>query len=134
MGVHFQNGSSMPYAKDFAFHKRYFCFFPGLREYCVFESFNATCRPNEAIIIKRAYYGRMRTGRCVEKDLGYVGCKADVQGILSRRCSGRRHCSVSVLDKQLTSTQPCSEQVSWYLEAEYECVKGGLESSERERS
>ncbi len=48
--------------------------FPGVRDYCETELFNATCRTGEVIMMKTAHYGRMRLGRCVRKDLGYIGC------------------------------------------------------------
>ena len=35
-----------------------------------------------------ARYGRMRLGRCVKNDLGYVGCFSDVIQILDSKCSG----------------------------------------------
>ena len=37
-----------------------------------------------------ARYGRMRLGRCVKNDLGYVGCFSDVIQILDSKCSGIR--------------------------------------------
>jgi len=35
------------------------------KEYCQFESFNATCPADEVILIDEARYGRLQLGRCV---------------------------------------------------------------------
>ena len=45
----------------------------GVRDYCETETFNASCHHGEVIVMKSALYGRMRLGRCVRKDLGYIG-------------------------------------------------------------
>ena len=47
-------------------------------EYCPWETFKATCKEDEVIAMETARYGRMRLGRCVKNDLGYVGCFTDV--------------------------------------------------------
>ena len=39
-------------------------------EYCETELFHAECKDNEVVIIENAQYGRMRFGRCVERDYG----------------------------------------------------------------
>jgi len=44
-------------------------------DYCDTETFRASCSSqDEVIMIDRAAYGRMRLGRCVETDMGHVGC------------------------------------------------------------
>ena len=58
----------------------------GVRDYCETETFNASCRPGEVIVIKSAHYGRMRLGRCVKKDLGYIGCSTGERDAASLRC------------------------------------------------
>lgn len=73
--------------------------------------------------MEKASYGRMRIGRCVIEDLGYLGCKADVLSMADRKCSGRRTCEVQIPDQDFERTKPCSERQS-YLEAQYRCVKG----------
>ena len=45
-------------------------------DYCDTETFRASCNSqDEVIMIDRAAYGRMRLGRCVETDMGHVGCR-----------------------------------------------------------
>ena len=46
----------------------------GIRDYCQFEEFKAECPEGEVIQMTHANYGRMELGRCVEADLGFVGC------------------------------------------------------------
>ena len=43
------------------------------QEYCQWEKFHAECASDEVVIMERATYGRMQLGRCVDKDLGYLG-------------------------------------------------------------
>lgn len=56
-----------------------------VREYCESEAFRARCRQDEAILIESALYGRMRLGRCVKADLGYLGCTTDVLHLADKR-------------------------------------------------
>jgi len=94
-------------------------------EYCQFEHFNASCRsPTERIYIRSAQYGRMRVGRCVKVDLGYLGCVADVRHVIESRCSGRPHCSVAVIDDELRKRSPCPTDVTSHLQVSYACVTG----------
>ena len=88
------------------------------------DTFNATCPHGEVVIMTRARYGRMQIGRCVKKNLGYLGCAVDVLAILDTRCSGRRQCIVKMPDPDLYETQPCPEDTTPYLEVAYQCVKG----------
>ena len=48
------------------------------------EVFQASCDEGEVIYIHNALYGRMRFGRCVDRDFGYVGCKTDVLHICDK--------------------------------------------------
>lgn len=43
-------------------------------DYCDTEVFRAECSDGEVIIMRKALYGRLKIGRCVEIDLGYIGC------------------------------------------------------------
>ena len=36
--------------------------------------FEASCAEDEVVVMTTAQYGRMRPGRCVKKDYGYIGC------------------------------------------------------------
>ena len=102
-----------------------FCHAEETGEYCAFEYFNASCQsPTERIYIRSAQYGRMRVGRCVKVDLGYLGCSADVRHVIEFRCSGRPRCSVAVVDEELRTRSPCPSDVTWYLQVSYACVSG----------
>ena len=73
-----------------------------------------------------ARYGRMRIGRCVKTDFGFLGCYTDVLNLLDKHCSGRRTCRVDVVDPTFGNKKPCNQEFKNYLEASYECVKGRL--------
>lgn len=92
-------------------------------EYCQFDAFNVTCPPGQVIVIDDAQYGRLRIGRCVSRDYGFLGCTADVIDVLDRTCSGRRRCKLPVPHiRQLV--QPCPKDLTSYLEASYHCQTG----------
>ena len=92
-------------------------------EVCHNEVFEAQCHEGEVMRIERARYGRMRLGRCVKTDFGYIGCYADVIDVLQEQCSGRSHCSVPVPDEELeTVTGQCPMEFIKYLEVAYDCV------------
>ena len=63
-------------------------------------------------------------GKCVEADLGYVGCESNVQYLADRKCSGRRKCQISIPDEDFDNTQPCLTELKFYFEANYTCMKG----------
>ena len=46
------------------------------KEYCEMETFTAKCWENEVIMMQSALYGRMKIGKCVKLDFGFMGCKA----------------------------------------------------------
>ena len=71
-----------------------------------------------------ARYGRMRAGRCVSKEYGYVGCYQNVLKYVDSQCSGRTHCQVPVTDFMLQGMRPCPKDVASYFEAGYRCVPG----------
>jgi Galactose binding lectin domain len=91
-------------------------------DYCDTEVFRAECSDGEVIVIERALYGRMKLGRCVEQDIGYLGCHRDVIGIADRRCSGRRVCEIRIPDAEFESTRACLKELKTYLEVVYRCV------------
>ena len=97
-----------------------------IREFCQFQSFKAECPQGEVIMMTHARYGRMRLGRCVVADLGYVGCSTDVLHLADRKCSGRRKCEISVPDEAFDRISTCLTELTKYLEASYKCVKGKL--------
>lgn len=95
----------------------------GIQEFCQSEIFKAACWSNEVILIEYAYYGRMRLGKCVEADLGYIGCNASVLSLADRECSGKRTCQIPVPNEDLDKTAPCFKELKTYLEIKYKCVK-----------
>ncbi len=68
----------------------------------------------------------MNTGRCVKKDLGYLGCSKDILSLTDKLCSGRRSCVIandrSEMD-DLVGT-PCYEELASYINITYICMKG----------
>jgi len=104
----------------------------GAEEYCQFDTFNATCRRGQVIVIDDAQYGRLRIGRCVSRDYGFLGCTADVVDMLDRTCSGRRRCELPVPRiRQLV--QPCPKDLTSYLDASYHCERGHMLHHFRDR-
>ena len=81
------------------------------------------------IVIQRALYGRMRLGRCVLRDYGYVGCFADVVAHMDVICSGRRACSIRIPDAMLDRANPCPKDFKTYLLIDYDCVASALSLS-----
>ncbi len=50
-----------------------------LREYCNWETFNATCPRGEVILVTSARYGWMKMGRCLHVAASHiVGCQEDI--------------------------------------------------------
>jgi hypothetical protein len=84
--------------------------------------------------MEHAVYGRMSdSGRCLnvdqrmtalKQDPRYLGCSKDVLGVMDRKCSGRTHCRVRIIDPELLQNTPCYNDLSMYLEASYRCVSG----------
>lgn len=71
-----------------------------------------------------AFFGRMRLGRCVSRDFGYVGCSRSVLSILDQRCSGRPRCDLAVSDAEFVRTRPCPQDLTSFLEASHRCLPG----------
>ena len=93
-------------------------------EFCQWETFNASCRSDEVVVVTAARYGRMRAGRCASRSYGAVGCSVDVLPYLAARCSGRHACHLVVPDRHLREMRPCPIDFAAYLEAGYKCVPG----------
>ena len=91
------------------------------------QTVNISCSGrHRVILVRRARYGRMQLGRCVQRDLGYIGCNSDVLPLLDQRCSARRRCAFSLPDTELYATQPCPVDTTSYLEVTHECLQGSL--------
>ena len=82
-----------------------------MREYCDGEEFSASCASGATVNVTSAFYGRMQLGRCVCKDLGYVGCSEDVTETLNSRCTGQQLCEISIPDAGLENTSPCISEI-----------------------
>jgi len=104
-----------------------------MQEYCMLETFQPSCLKNEVIVIDRAIYGRRRVGKCIKdaeaalsSDRRYIGCSANVLGILNAKCSGQKQCEIRIPDADLEQTEPCLPGLKMYLEVSYNCVQGTL--------
>lgn len=95
-----------------------------IQQYCQWETFNATCRQNEVIMMEHARYGRMSVGRCVKTFLDEIGCMTNVISYIDSKCSGRRTCMMNTASIALQGYRPCSEELTNYLEASYRCIPG----------
>ena len=82
-------------------------------------------------MVTDAVYGRMKYGRCVKRDYGYVGCSADVIAHLDSMCSGLASCEVHIPDPALDRANPCPKDLKTYLDVSYECVHGMNSHSSR---
>lgn len=103
-------------------------------EFCLSESFNASCQGGGAlsphasrvIVMTAGEYGRMRSGRCVQMKYGQPGCRADVLSHLDAHCSGRPACSFPVARLLQAGISPCDDELKSYLYASYRCVTGTM--------
>jgi len=101
-------------------------------EVCQTEHFEASCeRSDEVILMTSSEYGRMRVSRCVQSDYGYIGCSADVLGVVDAACSGRRRCNVGVPSAALerAAAVACPGDLKLYLAASYRCLPGNIAPS-----
>lgn len=98
---------------------------PQVREYCQSETFRATCPKNQVVVMKKALYGRMGTGRCLTDEFGNLGCEFDVLREMDNICSGTNSCEFKVDDSSFAAVKPfCHAQLKSYLLAGYDCVPG----------
>jgi len=94
-------------------------------EYCHHARFEALChRPGDVLVVRRALYGRMKVGGCVRTNFGYVGCYVDVLDVLHGRCTGRRRCTLDVVEPTFGNRRPCNVELNNYLEVDYICLPG----------
>ena len=75
------------------------------------------------ILVTDAHYGRMRFGRCVKTNFGFIGCYTNVIDLLDRKCSGRQTCAFDVVEPTFDNIRPCNIELKSYLEADYKCIK-----------
>ena len=103
-------------------------------EYCEREYFDAECAAddgNRLIVMQLAVFGRMKDGRCVRREYGSIGCRADVLATVDSLCSGRRRCRFHT--STLHSARPCPTELVSYLEASFDCVAGSSLTSQYTR-
>jgi len=106
-----------------------FCFVVLLTEQsvCQSEYFRAKCSAvDEVLMVTSALYGRMHISKCVKENFGFIGCSTDVLDIVDGQCSGRRECSIRILDENFGNAKPCHDDLKTYLQVNYRCVKGEL--------
>ncbi len=73
------------------------------REYCNWETFKGQCPDGQVILMSSAFYGRMKHGRCIQKNFDEqgnprpVGCKEDIIGYVKKIMSSFYNSSCIVL-------------------------------------
>nr|UCK81581.1 Gal-binding and CUB domains containing receptor 14 [Arenicola marina] len=94
-----------------------------IQEVCAGETFEGRCESDEVIVMKSARYGRMRLGRCVKVDLGYLGCSSNVLSLFDGWCSGKRSCDVAIskMNKQLVDRRSCIADITSHVEVAFAC-------------
>ena len=53
-----------------------------------------------------------------------IGCYADVLSYMDSKCSGRQSCTILIATLEAVA-QPCAKDFKAYLQATFDCVKGG---------
>ena len=85
--------------------KSYYFLLSDSYSFCEADSFKPKCGRGEVVVMEAAFYGRMRLGKCVQTDYGYVGCYKDVLPLADARCSGRRSCEIRIPDEAFEADQ-----------------------------
>ena len=93
-------------------------------DYCSGEWFEANCTQDEVIVMTSAVYGRMQLGRCIDVDLGYIGCQNDVLDTMDAACSGRQACKILITKQIVHGAGVCHEQLTGYAQISYRCQQG----------
>ena len=100
-------------------------------EYCGNEVFSPTCSHDQVIVMTHATYGRMKLGKCIKRDLGFIGCQTDILAVLDSKCSNKRTCTVDINDDLNFNDRipnPCSSEMFRHLEANYTCQSGKFQN------
>jgi len=95
-----------------------------VQEFCQADVFSASCPSGHVIVMTSALYGRMRLGRCVRGDYGFLGCDQDELELMDSLCSGAASCRFRVFDSGLGRNSRCPADIASYLEASYYCHPG----------
>jgi len=51
----------------------------------------------------------MHASKCVKENFGFIGCSTDVLELVDAQCSGRRECSMRILDENFGNAKPCHD-------------------------
>ena len=88
--------------------------------------FRASCDDNKVILATSAVFGRMKIGRCIQEDAGFLGCQNDALPAVDSECSGRKRCEVIVSNKVFRRDVPgaCMSALSGYARIAYTCADG----------
>ncbi|ELT90698.1 hypothetical protein CAPTEDRAFT_227143 [Capitella teleta] len=95
-------------------------------ESCVFEDFTARCAYDETIVITNAKFGHIKLSRCIDKDLGFFGCFADVSTLIGDKCTSKRSCTIPVSEIASQMSLECARGLQVFLETSYACIRGVL--------
>ena len=101
-----------------------------LVEYCISESFRASCSPDHVIVMTTATYGKTHNGRCARAGHGANGCRSDVIWVLDRYCSGTNSCEMPIPNRDLERATGCPKDLGNFLLAEYRCMDSKYEQSQ----
>ena len=95
-------------------------------EYCTAELFEANCNPDEVIVMTSAVYGQMKIGRCVEEDIGFLGCQNDALDTMDEACSGRQACKILISKQNFRKdvAGACHRSLSGYAQMVHHCLRG----------
>ncbi|KAK2139459.1 hypothetical protein LSH36_1776g00006 [Paralvinella palmiformis] len=94
-----------------------------LQEVCDGQELLAECQGDMDLLVQSAVLGRMRLGKCVLNDFGYIGCKNDVLNLADRWCSGLSQCNFLISNNEFKKANvACAADLSLYLEIVYMCV------------
>ncbi|ELU00784.1 hypothetical protein CAPTEDRAFT_190616 [Capitella teleta] len=98
---------------------------------CDGEALNLECPDSQVLLMKRAHYGRMQIGKCIRRDLGFLGCQSSVLGKMDSLCSGFQRCDMPSINRKMFELDDgCSSEVYSYLSLSYECLTAeGLNSA-----
>lgn len=103
---------------------------PGfISEVCVGEDFNIKCSRGNLILMQKAHLGRMKIGKCVDSNIGYLGCYKNVLNKLDDLCSGQKECNIPKMVKGdfehiQGEAHDCPKALDAYLETMHTCVPG----------
>ena len=73
-----------------------------------------------------AVYGRMEIGRCVEEDIGFLGCQNDALDTMDEACSGRQACEVLITKQEFRKevAGACRGALFGYAQISHRCQRG----------